>query len=276
MKGEGVGHGEGEYIEVRTEDIPDFLDKGRIHPIGDDAFFSGPPDPLVQGRLLNHFIQGPHSLGHDRVIVDPGDGGQQIESAHLFRDVQDGPLADGPEPDKPLAMTEVSACQDHNRGMVLPADIRGKAAKIHHLLMVPRLQNRDHAALEKITGIDHMLGGTGGEITGNEVDEGAPLFIKKGGACKYIPCLKKARYLHGDDRVRSGQCMPEGDPCRHGLVYGPPDRDHVLHTGKTPVYHFRARGSRVPVRAMDAGAHTSCGKGYISLKHDRFSSFSET
>ncbi len=112
-----------------------------------------------------------------------------------------------------------------------------------------------------------MLGGIGGEITGQVIDQGAPRGGELRGAGDHIRCLEKPGYFHGDDTVAAGQGIAVADAGADRLIDRPVGVDQLFGVKNSFVDDLRAGGAGIAVNGMDARPDATGGKGDVALKY---------
>ncbi len=263
---QGVGEGERQDIDVGAEGLLYLLGKDRVGAAGDDPGLAGALEPFIEGRGLDHRRQADRSLTLDPIVVFPGDTRQRVEAAQIA--LHDLGLAglQRIHPHQTFAVAEGAGGKDHHRGLKTPADVDGDTGRFKHLLMVARFEDRHETALEQVTRIDQMLGGTGGEVAGDKIDQSAARFGEERGAGEDVGRLEQTGDLHGHDRIASGQGVAEADAGGDRLVHRPADPDFILNLRQAAVDNLGARRSRIAVGAVDAGADAADGEGDIALQ----------
>ena len=87
-----------------------------------------------------------------------------------------------------------------------------------------------------------MLGGAGGKIACQEIDQCPPGLGEMGDTGHHISGLEQPWYFHGDNAVSTGQGMAVAHSGGYGLVDGPVSTDQIFYVGKPLVQYLGAVG----------------------------------
>ena len=270
LHGQGIGEAQGQNINFQAQCRADLFDKQSVRAVGDDAYLSVTLGPGVERAVLDHGAQGRDAGRTDLIVKHPRPHGQGDEIAHLGWQRSLLSRARFHQPDQALTVTKHAAGDDCHRRVELPPKIRRDASRFVHLLMIARLEDRNAATFEHVARVDQVLGGAGGVVAGDIIDEAATLAGVKGGAGDHVGGLEKARNLHGHDAVAACQGVPEADSRSHGLVHGPAHGDHVLDLRQPLVDDLGAGRARISVSGMDPGPYAAYRKGHVALNDHTF------